>query len=953
MNFNPGSENPSSLAVSLTFLRKASVAFVLLIATLVLLGWQFNIPLLRGSYPGGPSTMKANTAFSFLLAGLSLGLLQLEPTLRAARLSRRSKLASTTFALCIILIGLLTLSQYLFGWNLGIDEGLFRDSDSLGTTLQPGRMGVGAALNFVLVGVNILILKQKFPSRDWFAQSLSCLIALIALLPFLGHLFGAPEFYELMVPTTSTSVHTSVLFIGLCIGLVFTHPDQGLMRTVTSPLAGGVMARWLLPWAIAIPLGINWCTFQGEQAGWYGHAFGYAGRVVLITGAFSTVIWRNARSLNQQEGQKQQFKRQLEESEDCLRQILQNMPVMLDAFDDTWKIIAWNQECERITGFSAQEVIQNPAIMERLYPNLAYREQMMTAWAKRGNNYRNWEWDITCKDGSTRTISWSNISDHFPVVGWAAWGIGVDVTGRKRVEAELRQLNAELEQRVIDRTLELQQQTRISQIMLDTIGEGVIIADKQGRFLLFNPAAIQLLGLGATDIPPEQWSQTYGLFLPDTETLFPSSELPLARALRGEAVDDVELFCRNSNKPGGAWVLCSSRPLKDEYGQLWAGVIVFHDITDRKQTEETLFRREREFRTLAENSPDVISRFDPALRYVYVSPSVEVATGIPPAVFIGKTHQELGFTENNIALWDTCVRQVFATGEAGLVEFSFPTPSGLRYYQSRVVPEVGRRDAIETVLVTSRDITEAKQAELELKQLTLKLEQSNQELQSFAYIASHDLKEPLRTTHNFCSLLKLKCKESLGEQGQDYIDRIQRATQQMQTLIDDLLTLSRVTTEAKPFAPVNLTHLLGQVVSSLDMQIQCTGGRVELGKLPVLYGDVTQLSQLFQNLISNGLKFHGQSPPLVKIYSANVIQASGEQSYQILVEDNGIGFEEHYQKRIFNAFERLHGRNEFEGTGIGLAICRKIVERHGGNITAQSALGLGATFIITLPISPA
>jgi len=169
-------------------------------------------------------------------------------------------------------------------------------------------------------------------------------------------------------------------------------------------------------------------------------------------------------------------------------------------------------------------------------------------------------------------------------------------------------------------------------------------------------------------------------------------------------------------------------------------------------------------------------------------------------------------------------------------------------------------------------------------------------------------------------------------------------------LIQDLLTLSRVASNSKPFTQVDLGEVVRTVVSDLEMRVQDSGGRVEIGELPVISGDRGQMAQLFQNLIGNGLKFRkpGQNP-LVKILSEPETLASGEARWGITVEDDGIGFDEKYRDRIFQIFQRLHGRNEYEGTGIGLAICRKIVDRHGGAITATSSPGAGAKFIITLP----
>ncbi len=258
-----------------------------------------------------------------------------------------------------------------------------------------------------------------------------------------------------------------------------------------------------------------------------------------------------------------------------------------------------------------------------------------------------------------------------------------------------------------------------------------------------------------------------------------------------------------------------------------------------------------------------------------------------------------------------------------------------------------------------QEITERKQAEERLQATASRLEHSNRELQDFAYVASHDLQEPLRKVQAFGDRLKAACVKALGAEGRDYLERMQAAAKRMQILIDDLLAFSHVTTKANPFERADLNKIVGEVLSDLEVRIQQTCGRVDLGELPILDADPLQMRQMFQNLIVNALKFHQEGrPPVVKIRS-EAARAPGAASSghdqtngrcQITVEDNGIGFDEKYLDRIFVLFQRLHGRAAYEGTGIGLAICRKIADRHGGSITARSTLGEGSTFIITLPL---
>ena len=255
----------------------------------------------------------------------------------------------------------------------------------------------------------------------------------------------------------------------------------------------------------------------------------------------------------------------------------------------------------------------------------------------------------------------------------------------------------------------------------------------------------------------------------------------------------------------------------------------------------------------------------------------------------------------------------------------------------------------------ARDISERRKAQEKLRAFASKLAQSNRDLEDFAFVASHDLQEPLGKVQAFADLLLAECGPSFSEKGRDYLRRLHRATGRMQTLIRGLLTFSHVQTGAQPFEPVDLSVVAHEAISDLESRIQETGARVQMGTLASIDGDPSQLRQLLQNLIGNALKFTRPGvSPVIKLSTQRVWEHVGgsgppQEVCRLAVEDNGIGIEEKYLGRLFNMFQRLKPQ-EYEGTGIGLATCRRIVQRHSGSITVRSTPGAGSAFIATLPV---
>jgi two-component system sensor kinase FixL len=341
-------------------------------------------------------------------------------------------------------------------------------------------------------------------------------------------------------------------------------------------------------------------------------------------------------------------------------------------------------------------------------------------------------------------------------------------------------------------------------------------------------------------------------------------------------------------------------------------------------------------------------------RINFVNPATAAITGWRPEEMIGRWEGEVfrHDTSNLTRVTDSTDRsrtdcELFYRRDGS----TFPVE-----YTCAPITECNRE--IGTVVVF-KDITERKRAEDTLSRKAAELARSNAELEQFAYVASHDLQEPLRKIQAFGDRLKAKVDAVGLQDGRDYLDRMQGAAARMSTLISDLLTFSRVISASQPFVSVDLNTVAKGVLSDLEVRIEQTKAKVEVGSLPAIEADPMQMRQLLQNLIGNALKFQPpDAQPHIQITAQilkNPFAGSPEEDpyaeqCELTVQDNGIGFDEKYSEKIFAVFQRLHGRTEFEGTGVGLAVCRRITDRHGGTIRAQSKAGEGAKFIVTVPV---
>jgi len=490
-----------------------------------------------------------------------------------------------------------------------------------------------------------------------------------------------------------------------------------------------------------------------------------------------------------------------------------------------------------------------------------------------------------------------------------------------------------VQMRYSDAIVELDASERSKAHILESLSEGLVLHAPDGRIVEWNPAAERVLGLsgdemgGRTPVDP-RWRAVR----PDGAP-WPGEDHPASRVLR--TAQPVVAETMGVHRPDGSlvWLRVSAQPTLDAANHLTGVVASFEDITTERALEASLAesvaaaeRTETQLRVLAESLPIGIYRAEPDGRCVYANTRWREVYGLAPddeMDWVGSIHRD------DVERVLTDIRRCASSGQQFESTFRVGGSDAVeRWARATASPVRSVEGSVEGFVGSVEDITERRRAEVLLAKSAERLERSNRELAEFASVAAHDLAEPLRVIEGYLHVLRSRRGDQLDDDARSYIGHAIDGAERLQDLIDDLLSYSRATTESAPFTDVDLATTVGNAVGSLEVRVAETNATVEVGPLPVVSGNPRQLEQLFQNLIANALKFTapGDSP------SVEVSATAVPDGWQIDVADHGIGIASEHRERVFGMFKRLNGRDTYEGTGIGLAICRKVVDAHQGRI---------------------
>jgi PAS domain S-box-containing protein len=929
-------------------LARIASFIVTLVGCLVFMGWSLNIPILISPILGA-ATMKTNTALCFILAGISLGLQTRN------RQNRRTVRIAKGCAIAISAIALLTLCQYLFRWNLGIDQLLVRDLFTSDLS-YPGRMGDNTALNFALTGLALWLRGKRTRRIDSVAQTATLCATAIALLAVVGHAYNVQVFHRFIFYSTSMSFNTALTFLVLCGGILASRTDYGLWKIFTGGLAGSSVVRRLIPIAIILPFCLGWLILHGLNLKLYDIAFCLALLVVSLIFTFTIYILWNAQSLNQVDYDRRRSSDRLRSSEERYRRLAANIPGVIYQYvthpDGTHEFLYVSPKSTELYEATPEELQEGYDFMwQRLHPEDAEKVHAASLSAAQQLCLFDLEFRLLMPSGQ---IKWIQATSH-PIKqenGDVVFdGLITDISDRKQAQLNeqfLNDLDFRLRQLSDANAMEweavssLGEYLKVDRVLWSKVNlqEDIAIVEQDWRrqadistvvgeyrlseFLL--PALIDRYRAGQPVVIPDVTTHAY-------TAPFASNFAPWnIRAFVGipclYAGNWVAILAMNATTPQ-TWQPNQVALLQETVARLWSLI---------QQTQAVQALREQEERTrLATEAVELGMWFwDLSKDELVWTDRCKDLFGLPLEtqmsyeVFLNalhpedrdRTHAAVTHAIDRHAEYDIEYRSLWPDGSIHWV-----AAKGRAFYDVSGQPM--------RMMGTAQDISNRKQAESAL-------EKRNQELDSFVHIVSHDLKAPLRGIANLSQWIEEDAEGALSVEMQQQMTLLRSRVYRMQAMIDGLLDYARIGRTDSMIEPTAVEDLLSEVIDSLNPPPSFS--IMIAPDLPTFNTKRLLLSQVFANLIGNSIKHHDRPDGSIRI--------SGQDRgnfYEFAIADDGPGIAPEYQDKIFTIFQSGESKNRQDSTGIGLSIVQKIVESEKGMIWLESELGKGTTFYVTWP----
>jgi PAS domain S-box-containing protein len=913
---------------------------VTLIGAATLVGWWFHIDSLKVIIPGA-IPLKPNAAAGLLLSGFTL------IVLAGTTLTMSTRASAGVMALLVVLLGVLTLCEHSLSWNLHLDNLVFAAPPLSRLDLHPGRMHPVTAFGFALIGVALLIqaISKRWRFRVPLIAGISATAAFIGVLPLFGFLLeiiGGPRWN--FMGMSLSGILGAVSFQMLGCGLVALLHRKGELEWSLDALTSAGFVVGILLTALTSGTGFNFARQMLETNTRVAHRqevlkeieSAKKGAAELLNAERLFVILGKDEILDGRQNAKDGLSKDLF----AIRQLVSGNNPQEERAVELQSLIsqrlAWDQRvivARQSQGLAAATEMVATATGIHLMEQIRALTNEMEK-----EEYRVLESDqkeVEKAAIGTFLVLPMGVFISAGVLSLAVFFLNTGVTERISIDKTLRESQAQL------RTI------------VENLDQGVVVSDLDGRLLHWNAAALRLHGYTSGDEDRRiftELSDTFSLTTLDG-TPVPVEDWPLARILRGENFHDLELcVCR----VGGDWqriFAYGGTLVQDENGQPLMAIVTVNDITERKRAEETRAR----LAAIIETSEDAIISKTLQGQITSWNRGAEKLFGYSPQEAIGQSMLMI-FPPERLKEESDILARTRQGQKVDHFETVRVTKNGKRIHVSvSISPILNEKGEVIGASKIARDITDRKKAEEKIQQLNVELEErvkqrtteletANKELEAFSYSVSHDLRAPLRAVDGFSQAVLEDYGPKLPEGGRHYLERVRDGAQRMGALIDDLLTFSRLSRAPLSKQAIDTGQLVRDVITELRDQKQDRNLDLRVAELPPCHGDRALLKQVWLNLLSNALKYTStREKAVIEVGSKS---ENGEVVW--FVADNGVGFDMQYSNKLFGVFQRLHRTDEFEGTGVGLAIVQRIVHRHGGRVWANAALNQGATFSFTL-----